>query len=176
MNPEKMWCVTILMVTGVKREYRLSDDLQFALNLQGHFKRLKNALLVVPLGPYVDINGKEQSIVEPPFGVIKIESIYRIATSDARKLHITRSQFIGGDLWPTWNYQKIYGYLKHDYPKLSQWQISKDIKYWIKKQQGKQVSPNPFSLFITKVRINRQIKRLVTFQANSIKHDWKITK
>lgn len=135
-----LWCVTVQRTDGSLLNYRLSDDLQFGLNIDPKGQRhLTTALIVIPLAPYLYDHPGMADDVLPPYGVGQVQRIFQVSREVAGDWVPTRSQFIGDNAWHTAAFTSVEGYLKHDYQDEDRLRIAEDIQYW-----QSQVKHRPF--------------------------------
>ncbi|MFD1124706.1 hypothetical protein ACFQ22_04920 [Lentilactobacillus raoultii] len=161
------WCAKVIRTNGRTVQYRLTMDLQHALNgdPQGR-NEMQNALLVIPLAPYLPGRKPRKSQPQarkksdPPFGIGRVIEIYRLPANVAQRFQVTRSQFIGREYWTTRPFKICNTYLRHDYPWLSQKQIAADITYWQNRLFKDHPRENRFWRFITRQRVHHQLKQI----------------
>ncbi len=168
---KSMWCVDVKRTTGQRIQYRLSLDLQHAINSDFKGRQvLIHALIIIPLAPYLLTkrryhsvrNGqrtRNDSAAKPPFGVGKVMRLYRLPTSEAHHFPVTRSQFVGKDYWTVRPYVLVRNYLQHDYCWSSRLQITADLTCW-QDRLYKARRPNWLIGTLTNYRIHRQLKRI----------------
>lgn len=163
MKLKKYWCADVIRSDGKMVQYRLTLDLQMALNSDSRGRNeMQRALLVIPLTPYYDpksSRSKDKSGV-PPFGIGMVKQIYRMSANRAHHLQISRSQFIGYQYWSVRPFKICNTYLKHDYPWFSQKQIAADITYWQNRLFKAHVRPSRWWQWVTNLRIKRQLRRI----------------
>jgi hypothetical protein len=163
---KKVWCADIMRSNGQIVQYRLTMDLQLALNsdLSGQ-SEMQNALIVIPLAPYRNHRpnshqAKSKSANQPPYGIGLVKKIYRLRAGQAYRLQVARSQFIGHQYWSVRPFQPCNRYLRHDYPWLSQKQIAADITYWQKRLFKDKPHQNWWWKLVSNLRIRFQLTRI----------------
>lgn len=163
--PEKLWCATIERTDGQTIAYRLSGDLQHALNLDVAGQRhLLHGLIVIPLAPYIFAKPKgTKDDILPPYGVGYVTKIYQQNEDEAIVLTPTRSQFIDNGYWPKDTRKNVRTYLQHDYSWLNKQQIDADIGYWQQRETQKICRANKFWHVVSEYRIQRHLRRIKAY-------------
>ncbi len=174
MEEKVQWCANIERTDQSVLAYRLSDDLQFALNIDPKGQRhLRDALIVIPLAPYIfdhAVGGKED--VLPPYGIGQVKDIFKLPEDEAYQLVVTRSQFVGDNRWATNTFEDVEGYLRHDYPHDSKMQIDEDIKYWQGINAGRPVHQSSFLRQMTNSRISLHLQRVAAKRPLHQRDQW----
>ncbi|KRL76037.1 DUF7679 family protein [Secundilactobacillus paracollinoides] len=163
---EQLWCAKIERTDGQTIAYRLSGDLQHALDIDVAGQRhLLHGLIVIPLAPYIFAKpmGTKDDVL-PPYGVGFVTQIYQQARDEAIVLMPTRSQFIDHVYWPKDTRENVRTYLQHDYAWLNKKQIDADIDYWQQRENKQQCRPNPFWHVVSDYRIQRHLRRIKAYR------------
>ncbi|EEI70782.1 DUF7679 family protein [Lentilactobacillus hilgardii] len=180
---KQIWCADVIRPNGRVVKYRLTRDLQHALNSDSRGRNeMQNALIVIPLAPYlrteksksVDDRKRLLQTSQPPFGIGLVRRIYRLSSGQARYFQVTRSQFIGHQYWTVRPFKSCNSYLRHDYPWLSQKQIAADITYWQNQLFKRNTRQNWFWKWVSSYRVKHQLKKIRYSQYLSDLKNWKV--
>ncbi|APR07748.1 hypothetical protein FAM21834_01090 [Lentilactobacillus parabuchneri] len=169
-NIKRPWCIDVKYVNGMVKKYRLTMDLQHALNGDPQGRNLlQNALIVVPLAPYLEFKYQKKMSkdawkrfkvkTQPPFGIGRIIKFYQLSSARAHKFPVSRSQFVAAEYWKAGPYARVNRYLRHDYKWLTKCQISADITYWQRQLYLKKPHPNGCCRLLTWIRVQIRLKQ-----------------
>lgn len=135
MAQRQTYLVWVRLINGRTEVYQLPKDVATAVNQYRKENKnqpwaffFKGGLVNVPLGPYINYRNFS---MQPPIVTGRIEKIkaYRWLKKH-HQIPRTRSQFIQATDWYYYSQRQLFSFLSHDFSRMNQKEILRDIKFW----------------------------------------------